>query len=70
MTEPTARPSFAARAKKALVAAVGVVAMVATTKGLEEDAEVWVNAILAVATAFGVYQVPNKQGVAERNIWH
>ena len=39
--------------------------MVVSTKVLEEDVEVWLNAALAVATAFGVYQVKNV-----RADWH
>ena len=53
-------PSFAERAKKFIVAAVGVAAMVVSTGVLEEDVEVWVNAALAIATAAGVYAAPNR----------
>ena len=53
------RPSFAARARKFLVAAAGVAAMVVTTGVLEENVEIWVNAALAVLTAAGVYSAKN-----------
>ena len=42
-----------------LVALVGGAALVVSTGVLEEDAEVWVNALLALATAAGVYAAPN-----------
>ena len=58
---PVARPSFFEKARKFLVAAAGVVAMVAVTKGLEEDSEVVVNAILGILTAAGVYATPNRR---------
>jgi len=60
MTSP-AKPSFVARAKKFLVAAVGAAAMVVSTGVLEENVEIWVNIALGIATALGVYQVPNQR---------
>ena len=48
------------RIRKFLVAAVGVLAMVVTTGSLEENVETWINAVLALATAAGVYVVPNR----------
>lgn len=57
---PVGRPSFAERARKFIVAAIGVLAMVVTTGVLEEDIEIWISAVIAIATAAGVYQVPNK----------
>ncbi len=50
---------FAARARKFLVSAAGVAAMVVATGALEEDVELWVNAALAVLTAAGVYTTKN-----------
>jgi hypothetical protein len=50
---------FVQRARKFLVSACGVAAMVVSTGVLEENAEIWVNALLAVATAAGVYSVKN-----------
>lgn len=57
-------PSFVARARKFLTAAAGVLAMVVATGVLEEELEVWVNAVLAVLTALGVYGVRNETGPA------
>lgn len=51
---------FATRARKFLVAALGTAAMVVSTGVLEENAEVWVNAALALGTALGVYQATNR----------
>lgn len=65
MAVTPAKPPFAERARKFLVAAVGVIAMVVSTGVLEEDVEIWVNALLGLATAFGVYQVPNRRSVAD-----
>ncbi len=53
-------PSWPAKARKFLVSAAGVAAMVVATGALEEDVELWVNAALAVLTAAGVYQVRNQ----------
>ena len=58
---PAAKPSFVERARKFLVAAAGVAAMVVATGALEEDIEIWVNAALGVLTALGVYAAPNKR---------
>lgn len=65
---PVGKPSFAERARKFLVAAAGVLTMVLATKGLEEDVEVWVNALLGVITAVLVYMVPNKPAVNDPNL--
>ena len=54
-----------ARIRKFGVAAAGVAAMVVSTGVLEENAEVWVNAALALATAAGVYAAPNKPAVRD-----
>lgn len=54
---------FAARARKFLVSALGVAAMVVSTGVLEENAEIVVNALLAIATAAGVYVAPNARPV-------
>lgn len=58
---PSPAPSFVAKARKFLVAAAGVAAMVVATGVLEEDVEIWVNAALGVLTALGVYAAPNKR---------
>lgn len=56
-------PSWVASARKFLVAVVGLIAQVVASGVLDEPeydtTRVWVQAILAVATAAGVYQVPN-----------
>ena len=64
---PAAKPSFADRARKFLIAAAGVAAMVVATGALEEDVEIWVNAALGVLTALGVYQVPNKRALTHND---
>lgn len=64
---PVARPTFAERARKFIVAAVGVLAMVVSTGVLEEDLEIYVNAVIGVATAFGVYQVKNVRSPLDPN---
>ena len=61
---PTPKGTLMDRIRKFVVAALGVVAMVVTTGALEEDVEIWLNAALAVATAAGVYVVPNRPAVA------
>ena len=63
---PVPKGTLMKRVRKALVAACGVAAMVVSTGVLEENAEVWLNAALALATAAGVYVVPNKPDV--RNV--
>lgn len=54
-----------AHIRKFIVAAVGLVGQVAASGALDGPADtgarLWVQAILAVATAVGVYAVPNKQ---------
>jgi hypothetical protein len=45
--------------RKALVAVLGGAAMVVSTGVLEENAEIIVNALLAIATATGVWAAPN-----------
>ena len=57
---PQPKGSLMERIRKFLVAALGVIAMVVTTGVLEEDVEIWLNAVLAIATAAGVYVVPNR----------
>jgi hypothetical protein len=57
-------PSFVQRARKFVVAAAGVAAMVVTTGVLEENIEIWVNAALALATAAGVYSAKNDRPAA------
>lgn len=47
------------RVRKALVAACGAAAMVVSTGVLEENVEVVVNALLAIATVAGVYSAKN-----------
>jgi len=55
-----ARPPFVLRARKFLVGAAGLVAMVVSSGALHGNpAETWLNAVLAVATAAGIYVVPN-----------
>lgn len=51
-------PSLA-QIRKAVVAVVGVAALLASTGTLHGTAETIVNAVLAVATALGVYATPN-----------
>ena len=48
-----------ARIRKFVVAAAGTAAMIVSTGVLEENAEIWVNALLGLATALGVYAAPN-----------
>ncbi len=50
---------FARRARKFLVAAVGALAVIVAAGILPEPAKSWAVAALAVATALGVYRVPN-----------
>ncbi len=59
-----ASPPFVARARKFLVSAAGVAAMVVATGALEEDVELWVNTALAVLTAAGVYSAKNAKSSA------
>jgi hypothetical protein len=54
------KESFVSKYKKAIAAACGVAAMVVATGVLGEQEEVWVNAALGIATALGVYAVPNR----------
>jgi hypothetical protein len=56
---PSPNGALMARVRKFLVAALGTAAMVVSTGVLEENAEVWVNAALALATALGVYSAKN-----------
>lgn len=51
---------FVLRAKKAVVAACGAAAMLVSTGLLEEHQELWVNALLGLATAAGVYTARNE----------
>lgn len=59
----TPPPPFVARARKFLVGAVGLGAQVLASGVLDgaEDAGIrlWVQAVLGVATAAGIYQIPN-----------
>lgn len=53
-------PPFAARARKFLVGAVGLAANVAACGALDgHDAGLWLNIGLSIATAVGIYAVPN-----------
>lgn len=60
---PATGPSFTARARKFLVAVLGLVAQVVASGVLDEPqydtTRTWVTAVLAIATAAGVYRVPN-----------
>lgn len=58
------------RYAKAITAACGVAAMVLSTGVLEENLEVWINAALAIATAAGVYSVPNKPAAPAEKFLH
>lgn len=48
------------RYSKAIAAVLGTAAMVVSAGVLEENTEIVVNAVLAIATALGVYSVPNR----------
>lgn len=50
---------FVKRARKLLVGACGLAAQVVTTGVLAEREEIVVNALLAIATAYGIWRVPN-----------
>jgi hypothetical protein len=60
---PVAHPTFAQRARKFLVAAVGVVGQIVTlalAQGLIPAAYVpWLSVVIATATMYGVWRVPN-----------
>ncbi len=56
---PTDRSHIVRRVRKALVASCGAAAMVVSTGVLEENVEVVVNALLAIATVAGVYGTKN-----------
>ena len=53
------RPPFVARAKKAVVAVLGLAATLVAAGVLDDNAEAIVTGLLAVATAAGVYQAKN-----------
>ena len=53
-------PPFIQRARKFLVSVLGALAIVAATGTLTGRTEVLANAVLGLATAFGVYVTPNK----------
>lgn len=61
---PPNRGVIVAHFRKAIVAGLGLVAQIAASGVLDgpadEGARLWVQAILAVAAAVGVYVVPNK----------
>lgn len=52
-------PSFVQRALKAVVGAVGLAAVLLSSGQLDGRTEAVVSGLVAVATAFGIYQVPN-----------
>lgn len=54
-------PPWVARVRKFLVAVAGLLAQVIASGALDgnDDVRVWVQAVLAVLTAAGVYAVPN-----------
>ena len=52
--------SAIAKYRKFVTAAVGCVALVVSYNLVSGSAQSWLVAILAVATALGVYAVPNK----------
>lgn len=62
---PVPKGTLVKKIRKTIVAACGVAAMVVSTGVLEENAEIWVNAALAIATALGVYATPNKPTVTD-----
>jgi hypothetical protein len=66
MTTPVKQPSFVERARKFLVGAVGLAAQVLASGVLDGDAQLWVQAAIAVAFAAGIYQVPNAPTVERR----
>ena len=53
------RPSFIARAKKAVVAGCGLAATLVAAGVLDDTAEAIVTSLLALATTAGVYQAKN-----------
>lgn len=54
------RPPFVDRARKFLVGAIGLVALVVSSGALNGNpAEKWAEIVLAIATAAGIYAVPN-----------
>lgn len=59
---PETRPPFVARARKFLVGAVGMAATLTTCEALHgTEVGTWLSVAVAVATAAGVYRVPNAQ---------
>lgn len=56
---------FAKRARKLIVGACGLAAQVVSTGILEENAEIVVNSLLAIATAYGIWRVPNAPAQAD-----
>jgi hypothetical protein len=63
MTNATpSKPSFVQRARKFLIGAVGLGAVLLSSGQLDGRTEAIVSGLVAVATALGIYQVPNARG--------
>lgn len=52
-------PSFVQQTRKLLVGVVGLAAVLLSSGQLDGRTEAVVSGLVAVATAFGIYQVPN-----------
>lgn len=56
-----------ASVRKAIAAVIGVLAQVAAVGALPEEWAPWGAVVIAVATALGVYAVPNDQAYAAKH---
>lgn len=56
--------SFVKRAKKAVVGAVGLGAILLSSGQLDGQVEAVVSSVVALATAFGIYQAKNESAPA------
>lgn len=54
-------PPLVQRIRKAIVGAVGLAALLVSSGVLDDNTEAIVNGLIAVATLFGIYQVPNAE---------
>ena len=59
------KPSFASRAKKLLVAVVGLAGSAAAAGVFDDRTETIVVAVVSILTALGVYQVTNKLSASD-----
>ena len=53
-----------ARIRKALVAVLGLAATLVAAGVLDDKTEAIVTSLLGIATAYGVYRIPNKPAIA------